>query len=514
MGLANLRGLDLTEYHRQREVGHQQFRAACYAPFVGMSFDVNGLVSVCAFTRTTPLGQVGEVPLLDMWNGAAVTALREAVGRDDLAYACTRCAEEIAGGNLGGSLAAGFDPFVADPAAPWPTRMEFALSNSCNLQCVMCAGEFSSAIRAHREGLPPVPQRYGEAFIEELTPFLGHLEQARFLGGEPFLAEVNFRIWERMIDLGVRAECNVTTNGTQWSPRVERVLGELPFSIGISVDGHRAETVEAIRSGVEHERLLENIHRFVGHRDRTGASLSLTYCLMVPNAGEFVDFLLFAESLECDVFVNTVRQPPEFSLYLLDAEVLAGVVAELESQRAAASSRLDRNLRVLDGQIERLQTHLAGLRAGDRELAGAVTRVGRANELLEVVADPSLDELAVVGTLRASSIDGQVDVVRTDEEDRIVVGDRYAGLDLTGWAGRPASAIHPELAGVLGLRLDVLASRSGGGSVGRVVSFADPGASPTVVAMLTRRGPAPWAMSRFVAVLERGVPVGVPVGFP
>lgn len=511
MGLAHLRGLDLSEYHRRRSVGHQPFRSACYAPFVGMSFDMSGAVSVCAFTRTMPLGQVGEVPLTEMWRGRAIRELRDAVVRDDLAHACTRCAEEIAGGNLTGSLAAGFDRFTAERDPEWPTRMEFALSNACNLQCVMCAGEFSSSIRAQREGLPALPQRYGEEFIEELTPFLPHLEQARFLGGEPFLAEVNFRIWERMIDLGLRVECNVTTNGTQWSPRVERVLEALPFSIGISIDGARADTVESIRVGVDHERLLANVARFADYRDRTGSSLSLTYCLMVPNVAEFVEFLVFAEQLSCDVFVNTVRQPPEHSLYLLPRDDLGDVVARLERERARHTGRVPRNLRVLDGQIERLRAHLALLDAGDAETVGVAARTGRGVALLADLTDPGLTEAELLARLALVSSDGVLDVVRCDAEDRIVAGDRYAGLDLSGWSGLPASTIHPTLAGELGLRVDVLASESGGGVVGRVLAFADPGSSPTVVVALTRRGPEPWSTTRYAAVVERGAPIGTPV---
>jgi MoaA/NifB/PqqE/SkfB family radical SAM enzyme len=512
VGLADLRGLDLTEYHRRRTVDHQRFRSACYAPFVGMSFDMSGAVSVCAFTRTMPIGQVGEIPLIEMWRGAEIRALRDAVVRDDLAHACTRCAEEIAGGNLTGSLAAGFDRFTAEREPAWPVRMEFALSNACNLQCVMCAGEFSSSIRAHREGLPALPQRYGEEFIEELTPFLAHLDQARFLGGEPFLAEVNFRIWERMIDLGLRVECNVTTNGTQWSPRVERVLDALPFSIGISIDGARAETVEAIRVGVDHGRLLANVARFADYRDRTGSSLSLTYCLMVPNAAEFVEFLVFAERLGCDVFVNTVRQPPEYSLYLLPADELRAVVGGLERERAAHADRIPRNLHVLDGQIERLRAHLVLLDTGEPETVGVLERTGRGVALLADLTDPALDEPELLERLGRIATDGVADVVRCDAEDRIVEGDRYAGLDLSNWGGLAASTIHPTLAGELGLRVDVLASESGGGVVGRVLAFADPGSTPTVVVALSRRGPEPWSTTRYAAVVERGAPLGTPVG--
>ena len=68
--------------------------------------------------------------------------------------------------------------------------MEFSISNVCNLECVMCNGNFSSAIRAHRDQLPPAKSVYSNAFDPVLRSILPHLFRAKFLGGEPFLIPV------------------------------------------------------------------------------------------------------------------------------------------------------------------------------------------------------------------------------------------------------------------------------------------------------------------------------------
>lgn len=472
---------------------------------------MSGAVSVCAATRTLPLGQVGEMPLVDMWRGPIVEELRAAVVRDDLAHACTRCAEEIAGGNVTGVMSLGFDRFTAEHDQPWPSRMEFALSNVCNLQCIMCSGEFSSAIRSRREGLPALPARYDRTFIDELDPFLPHLEQARFLGGEPFLSEINFLIWERMVALGLEVECNVTTNGTQWSKRVERVLEALPFSVGISLDGLRSDTVESIRVGVDHEQVLGNLHRFVEYCDRTDSSLSLTYCLMAPNVEEFVEFLQWAEQLGCGVFVNTVRQPPEYSLYLLPADELFEIIQMLDLQRARTALEIPRNLHVLDGQIERLRSQHRSMVDRDPTTVGLRERVVSSATLLESLDEVVGSESLVVEVLRAASCDGVVDIVRCDAGERIVQGDWYAGVDIRPYSRQPASVLLALLAGEAGSRVDVLAASAGSGSSARVLAFSDPGGPWTVVVSLTHRGPEPWGTTRLVAVLERGVPRATPV---
>lgn len=509
--------MDLDSYHRSRTTGHQPFRSACYAPFVGLSFDMHGTVSVCAFTRATPLGWVGEAPLIDLWTGERAAEIRRAVRADDLDRYCTRCAEEIAGGNLH-PVAVGFDPFTAPDDDPWPLRMEFALSNTCNLQCVMCSGEFSSAIRARREGLPPLASPYDDDFVEQLRPFLPRLRQARFLGGEPFLGEVNFRIWELMVETGSGAECNVTTNGTVWTPRMEAVLEALPFSVGVSIDGVRPETVEAVRAGASHARIMEHLGRFVDYRDRHGTSLSLTFCLMVENWREFGDFLRMGEDLGCQVYVNTVRQPPRHSLYRLPTTALREVVDDLRSREASVAEHLSLNRTVWHEQIGRLAAELASRTSrSDRAGAGGTRPVGAATrweDLADAVGAPGLDEDGLVAVLGAAARDGEVSVLRCAPDDTLVAGDTYAGLDVSHLVGRSSRRVFPYLAEVYGHRTDVLAEATRPGCLVRIVEFGDGVRPPTVVALVVHRRPDEAGTSRIGAVLDRGGPGPAPSPVP
>src|SRR5678816_2700847 len=100
-------------------------------------------------------------------------------------------------------------------------------SNTCNLACVMCTGEYSSVIRA-KEGLPPMPAVYDEQFFEDLAFYLPHVKELSFLGGEPFLQLECFRVWDMLIERELSPICHVTTNGSLYDARVERVLQNLP----------------------------------------------------------------------------------------------------------------------------------------------------------------------------------------------------------------------------------------------------------------------------------------------
>ena len=105
----------------------------------------------------------------------------------------------------------------------WPANLEFNLANTCNLECLMCRGELSSAIRARRDRLPPLPRVYNDTFFADLRKYLQRARCLQFLGGEPFLIQEHFRVWEMLIEDGLKPEVQITTNGTQWNARVERV---------------------------------------------------------------------------------------------------------------------------------------------------------------------------------------------------------------------------------------------------------------------------------------------------
>jgi|JI10StandDraft_1071094.scaffolds.fasta_scaffold65096_2 MoaA/NifB/PqqE/SkfB family radical SAM enzyme len=483
----------IAAYHASRETRHQPFSSGCYAPFVGLSFDMNGWVSVCAPTRTTPLGRVGDSPLRSMWEGETAERLRAALLADDFRFACTDCGEGIASGNYHGVFARSFDRFGVDPAG-WPQRLEFALTNTCNLQCAMCSGEFSSAIRAQREGLPPLISPYGPAFLDEIDPFLAHARQARFLGGEPFLSEINHRIWDRIARHGGTTECNVTTNGTVWNRHVDELLDAVPFSVGISIDGATAATVEAIRVGASHDVLMHNVDRFLAARERYGTSVSFTYCLMTANWHEFWDFLRFADDSGCDVYMNTVLHPAALSLYRLDRASLHDVVRRMEAEWRP--EQLDRNRTVWTEAVQRLRHHLE--RPGDAGDGG--DQWSQWQPLAESVWAFRDDVGLLTDAMRRSAEGGRVSTIACDPGQRVVSGDEYLGIRGPNLIGRHTSELSVHLTRTLGHRARLLAERSGGGTVVRVVAYSDRNRAPTVVLMVTRNAGSA-ATERLAAIL-------------
>lgn len=346
----------LVDYYAARNLSDKSLRAACYAPHVSLYFGMVGDVLACCQNRKYPLGNVGQQTIDEIWNGQRARTLRARLEQDDFAAGCQVCQWQISVGNYENSFTRTFDRFaVAERNPAWPRMMEFELSNTCNLECTMCYGFFSSLIRTNREHLPPLPKVYGDEFFRQLRPYIAHLEYARFYGGEPFLAQEPYRVWDMVVEDGLSLPCHVTTNGTQYNARVERVLQAMPVHLAVSLDAITAATYESIRVHASFELVMQNIRRLRAYCRQRQTHFGLTFCLMQQNWHEFGELLLLGEELDCDVCVNLVYGPPHCNLYALSKAELAHVASSLERQSQMLLPQLKRNARVWLEQLEDLR---------------------------------------------------------------------------------------------------------------------------------------------------------------
>lgn len=347
-------GADMRELVRAFDATRQRrdtaIKSLCYAPFVELTFSPDGNASACCFSRSHSLGNVRQHRLDEIWRGERIQQFRAQLQNYTFPSGCEFCAWSLKAGNFRAHPTLSYDHLPIHNDVRWPSRIEFAMSNTCNLACVMCTGEYSSVIRA-KEGLPPMPAAYDEQFFQDLALYLPHVHELSFLGGEPFLQEECFRIWDMLIEGGLSPLCHVTTNGSLYDDRVERVLQNLPVNLSISIDGITKRTYESIRVNSTYENVMKNLHRFNcyahGETDRHPAKrmpyLQLNYCVMQQNWQEVPDFFRFAESVGARVAMVLVTHPPQCSIFALPQKDLREVVTALEAQTSALSRDLSRN---------------------------------------------------------------------------------------------------------------------------------------------------------------------------
>lgn len=330
-------------------------RSACYAPFSNLFLGTLGDVYTCCDSIGYPLGNIARERLPEIWSGGRLAALRVALRADDFSLGCGYCERRITGGLR--PQARFYDEVPPDSAEPpYPKRIEFNISNTCNLQCTMCDGDLSSSIRIHREHRAPLPAVYGEEFFADIVTFIPHLTEVSFTGGEPFLASENHRLWDLLASLTPGIKNTITTNGTQWNRRVEAVLDSLRTYVNVSIDGYSKDVYEAVRVGADRDQVFENIDRFKAYTDRVGTEVRLFHCLMSQNYDEFGDLLLYAERRGLPVTVHVVEQPSECNLERLSDTEWRAVTRSLRAQAERVLPELTINAAAFREQLERVET--------------------------------------------------------------------------------------------------------------------------------------------------------------
>lgn len=473
--------ITLDEYDKKRDFGRKTVRSACYAPHVSVFFDTLGQVRACCLNHTYALGHLGGQSLDAIWNGAEAQKLRESLENYDFGLGCEFCQWQIAENPSPHTLK--YDQYPVDTNLPlWPANMEFNLSNACNLECVMCSGEYSSAIRSRRDKLPPLKKYYDEQFFADLRKYLPHVRAAQFLGGEPFLVPEHFKVWEMMIDEQVTTACQITTNGTQYNDRVERILDSLDCSITMSIDGITRENFEAIRVNAFFDSVMANFERFQQYSRRHNRTVTFNFSLMTLNWHEFGRFLLFADQHQCVVNVCPVVAPSRFSLFMLDQTELQRIVRELERQEEEVGRQLVFNKRVWTESIDQLRSRLQN--SDDRSTsfvpAGFFESFSNANP------DP-LDDATAFSILREWSPNQPTTLVANSQD--IITSVPTA--DFLGLL--PSQCLHRSIDAILGLvrvtlgpMVNVLKWESNPTHIDRIIAFRTPMMEVTYVRLIIR----------------------------
>lgn len=327
----------LKKFNGQRQCADK--RSLCHAPSYSMHFAKNGLVSACSYTRFMPMGRYPEQNLNEIWFGEQAEGIRKQMRTAEFPAGCSVCAADADAGNFGQMRAVLYEQCARSPVDKWKSKVKnwmaerryaeyprvvsFELSNTCNLECVMCLGLLSSSIRKNREKLPPLPQVYGPEFLPQLRPFIPHLDEAKFFGGEPFLIDLYLDIWEMFIELNPRCKIYITTNGTIMNNRVKRIVESLPnFQMVVSLDAIRPETYRQIRVNADYDRVMENLQFFKSVSEKHGRHLIISPTYMTLNAEEYPEIYAFANRENIYFETNILTTPHQLSMaYLPPAEL-------------------------------------------------------------------------------------------------------------------------------------------------------------------------------------------------
>ncbi len=315
-------------YYRSRIIKEKKY--ICHAPFNNMYFNSLGDVANCWLTFDQPEKYSEDRSIIDIWNGEKFTLLREHIKNYDLEKRCQKCQYYIENSNFTNALSKAYDNDY--PLGDFPVMMEFELSNTCNLECTMCTGLLSSAIRANREKLPALKSPYGEKFVKELRDFIPHLHEARFNGGEPFLIKIYYEIWDQFIELNPGCKMVIATNGTTLNSRAKSILEKGNFHINISIDSLIPERYSEIRVNGDLNKVLENFEYFKNYCQKNNRNICVMINPMRANWEEMGDFVRFCNEHNVHLWYNSIVYPEDLSLWKMSYKELSKVFEVLSKE--------------------------------------------------------------------------------------------------------------------------------------------------------------------------------------
>ncbi|MEW5735695.1 MAG: radical SAM protein [Thermodesulfobacteriota bacterium] len=361
----------IRDYNASRPCGSQP--VLCRAPFRSVYFTRSGEALACCLNRSHVLGRWPGQSIRDIWFGKQAGLLRERIRKNDLSLGCANCLGHLRARNFDAVKAMMYDHIPANKNR-FPGVMELELSNRCNLSCIMCRGEFSSAIRSGREGRPPHKSPYDGRFVAELAEFVPHLSEIKFYGGEPFLVGRYHEIWEMILETNPGLDISVQTNATVWDERVKRVLESGRFHITASLEAVEKESYERIRAGARFEQVMENIHAFARYARRKGTFFGISACVMRQNWDKIPGVLALCNRLDVPIYFHTVWHPPCCALWNLPPGRIEAVKKHLAAvdppAATAAQQKNRRHYLDLLGQLDAWHGEALAWEKNKEELAG------------------------------------------------------------------------------------------------------------------------------------------------
>ena len=291
----------LTNYNKSRLTGPEP--CVCHAPSRSLYFDIHGKATACCFNRVHVLGKYPENSVSEIIKSDKRKFLQKELCRQNFMYGCQHCHKLIEAGNFEGVEARQYDTLKEQDFIP--SEITFELDNTCNLECVMCHEEFSSSI-AKSKGVANIKHPYDKEFLNQLKEYIPYLKVAKFLGGEPFLINIYYEIWDLILELNPNCKINLQTNGTIFNDKIKDYLQRGNFNIGVSIDSLKAETFASIRRNAKLDTVLNNLDKFISISKPKNNYVNISVCPMQQNWQEIPDLVNLCNQKRVFVYFNHV----------------------------------------------------------------------------------------------------------------------------------------------------------------------------------------------------------------
>ncbi len=330
----------------------------CKAPFTSLYFHPNGDIGACCLNyNKINYGNYPNQSIESIIKSGTRKNHQNYIENNNFTLGCDICQDNMQSEVFANLLATGYNN---QNIKTHITRMDFELSYKCNLECVMCSLHSDS----------DKGSVYNDTFINEITPYLKNLEYTNFIGGEPFVIDIYYKIWERILEVNPNCIINIQTNGTIFNKRIKEIISNSQVSLVVSIDSLDEDRYAAIRKGGKIESTLKNTIRFNEAVQRKGKTLQLSVCPMRNNWIDIPQIIDYANNNDCIVYFNQVEYPIELSLKHIESKDLQKIIKSYKAKLSTTESNSleTRNKNSFEGLIKLLETWYSAKKEDEQNL--------------------------------------------------------------------------------------------------------------------------------------------------
>lgn len=292
----------------------------CNAPFCSMNFSLGGIVSPCCY-NTSMFECYPSRGFDDIWNGSIFNEYRKNIKSNQLPQACNICEAKLRNREFSLIQIRQFDDFKIGLFRKKKLQtIQLAISNKCNLKCIMCCENFSSQFDA--SDTYPCQNIYDKSFYDELLKHIPSLKEVICAGGEPFLDNGYLDLMDAIVKTNRNCRISIVTNGTILNNRIKSLLENGNFNINLSLDSCFKETYERIRVNARFDTVMENVKYFGGVMKRQGKTLQIPVCALKENCKEIPNLVRFCNDNSYHITIKAIHRAVDVAAWALSSSQL------------------------------------------------------------------------------------------------------------------------------------------------------------------------------------------------
>ena len=333
----------------------------CVLPFNHMNLHPNGNVSICCVSKMDgpdsgfakdAMGNMLNLKtntLDEIFDSASVNKVREDMLNQKYPSPCEGCYKiEQYGGK---SRRFTENNRWANTETPKLEFLDVRLSNLCNLKCLMCYPDSSSALAVdYNQWADQLPfmtknssefelfQWFDESIIDQLYQHKDTLKYLYINGGEPFIMPMQWKLLEKLIEWGVAKNIHISynTNCTTYDESFSDYWKHFKaVTLGCSMDAV-GDKNKFIRYPNDWDKANENIRKLLENPNI--ASINITCSIQWLNSPflpEFYDWAIPLTELKPYTTINQnfVVFPEYLSLNCASKEFKTGLIERYEDSK-------------------------------------------------------------------------------------------------------------------------------------------------------------------------------------